>query len=261
MRFWDYPQRSELTHNSTAKKLLQIIIQKESNLAIALDVRYQAELLQLADLLGPEICVLKTHIDILEDFTADLPRQLQALADKHQFIIFEDRKFADIGHTVQWQYGGGIYHIADWSPITNAHVFPGPGIIAGLKQVGLPKGNGLLLLAEMSSAEASTQDVYVQQAIRYAKANRDFVIGFISQRCFAEAPEFLYLTPGIHLEVSDDALGQHYLTPQQAIVTQGSDVIIVGRGIYQAAEPLLTAKRYRAAGWQAYLTRQTNSAC
>jgi orotidine 5'-phosphate decarboxylase subfamily 1 len=253
-----YSKRSELCSNPTAKKLLALMDSKKTNLALSLDVCGQKDLLQLAEIVGPEICVLKTHIDILNDFEPSLITKLTALAKKHNFILFEDRKFADIGNTVKLQYAQGIYKIAQWATITNAHVVPGPGVIQGLKEVGLPLGNALLLLAEMSSKDHLFSAEYQQAAVKMALEHKDFVIGFITQHRLLEDPRFIHFTPGVHLAHPGDNLGQQYTSPKQAIVDKGVDVIIVGRGIYEHSDPQLAARSYREAGWEAYLERTAN---
>jgi orotidine 5'-phosphate decarboxylase subfamily 1 len=247
-----YSQRAESSLNPTGHRLLKLMDEKQTNLALAADLTSQKQLLELADILGPEICVLKTHIDILVDYTPDVTHKLLALADKHRFLIFEDRKFADIGNTVKWQYQDGIYRISDWSDITNAHIVPGAGIIEGLKQVGLPKGRGLLLLAEMSSKGTLAKGSYTDQAIAWAQEHAEFVIGFICTRKLTDQPAFIHMTPGVQLQTGSDSLGQQYLTPEKVIHELKSDVIIVGRGIYGASDPRQEARKYRSAGWAAY---------
>lgn len=252
-----YATRATHTKNPTAARLFGLMDDKQTNLSIAADVTTAAELIAIANTLGSEICVLKTHIDIIDDFSMALVIELERLAEKHNFLIFEDRKFADIGNTVMHQYEGGVYHIADWAHITNAHSVAGPGIIDGLGQVGRRKGRGLLLLAEMSSKGALTKGSYTDATVAMAEANPDFVIGFISMRKLSDNPGFLYMTPGIKLAAGGDGLGQQYNTPENVILKQESDIIIVGRGIYEAPDPVAEAEAYRAAGWAAYQARLT----
>ncbi|KAL1694485.1 Orotidine 5'-phosphate decarboxylase [Schizophyllum commune] len=265
-----YGQRAARFTNPAAKALLETMERKKSNLSVSVDVVKSADLLAIVDTVGPYICLIKTHVDVVEDFEPSLVKQLQALAEKHDFLIFEDRKFADIGNTVALQYSSGVHKIASWSHITNAHPVPGPSIISGLASVGQPLGRGLLLLAEMSTKGSLATGAYTEAAVQMARENRDFVIGFIAQRRMdgvgappgvnVEDEDFLVLTPGVGLDVKGDGMGQQYRTPKQVVQEDGCDVIIVGRGIYgkdptKVEEIRRQAERYQAAGWAAYLER------
>ncbi len=245
-----YLERANQCTNPTSKKIFALMAEKETNLAVNCDCTSSQALLDFADQVGPYICVLKTHIDIIEDFTPSLIQQLQALAEKHRFVIFEDRKFADIGTISKMQYEHGIYKIADWASLTNCHILPGPGIIEGLKEAGLPKGNGLLLLAQMSSAGSLAQGNYTEHAIAMAQRHPDFVVGFICQERLIDDPRFIHMTPGVKLSKGTDSLGQQYNTPEKILAEKGSDIMIVGRGISQAANPAEEAARYREEGWK-----------
>jgi len=146
-----YGERAALCQNAVARTLLSLMHRKQTNLCVSADVSTCAELLRLADAVGPFICLLKTHVDILPDFSDAFLKKLIELAKKHGFLIFEDRKFADIGNTVSLQYGAGVYRIASWADIVNAHILPGPGIIDGLKQVCYSNSSVKILSTEIST--------------------------------------------------------------------------------------------------------------
>jgi uridine monophosphate synthetase len=253
-----YSQRAALTSNPAAKQLFALMAAKKTNLCVAADVTTKQELLELVRSIGSEICLLKTHIDIIANFDWDLIEQLQALAQEHNFMIFEDRKFADIGNTVQMQYRDGIYKISSWADIVNAHTVPGPGIISGLQEIGLSLGRGLILLAQMSSKGTLANGEYTRATVAMAAQYADFVIGFISREKLSDDPRMIHFTPGVQFPPqtggasAGDSLGQQYLTPEHVITHLGTDVIIVGRGIYQAENPAQIAREYRVAGWIAY---------
>lgn len=59
---------------------------------------------------------------------------------------------------------------------------------------------------------------------------------------------------GVSLSSRGDDLGQQYSSVQQVIQQRRSDVLIVGRDITQAVDPVQAAHDYQHAGYAAYHT-------
>ncbi|KAG5928078.1 orotidine 5'-phosphate decarboxylase [Claviceps africana] len=131
-----YASRSQTATHPLNAYLFKLMDLKASNLCLSADVATARELLYLADKLGPSIVVLKTHHDMVSgwDFhpQTGTGAKLASLARRHGFLIFEDRKFGDIGNTVELQYTGGSARIVEWAHIINVNMVPGKASVTSL---------------------------------------------------------------------------------------------------------------------------------
>ena len=146
------------------------------------------------------------------------------------------------------QFTSGIFKIREWCDITNFHGLVGEGIIKEFQECS-KKEQGGLLIAEMSNEGNIIDANYKLRIIDMALKNPESIIGFVSQSKICDG--FLHFTPGIKLKVGGDGKDQIYNTPETAI-SNGSDIIIVGRGIIEAKNILEECEKYRLRAWHCY---------
>lgn len=232
-------------YDKMTEHLVEIMNRKSSNLAVSLDVTTQAEFFHILEIVAPHICMLKTHVDIISDFDESFIERIRSTQKKYDFLILEDRKFADIGHTMQLQLDG-IYRIGEWADMVTAHA------ISGAESLDVFCGKiDVLLLAQLSSSGNLIDATYSKKAMAIARLH-PAVIGVIGQSQQEDEEHVFMCTPGVRLgDESGDGLGQRYRTPKTA-VENGASVIIVGRGIINAPDILVATLEYKEAGWQAY---------
>lgn len=209
--------------------------------------------------LGPYIAVLKTHIDVVQDFSIETVHGLKSLAKKHNFLIFEDRKFVDIGNTVQKQYHGGALRISEFAHIVDLSILGGEGIVEALSQTisvsDFPYRDerAFILLADMTSKGSLATGIYTSKCVELARVHEKIVIGFIAMRTLttisvdsspSDSEDFFIFITDVNQKSKNDKLDQQYQTPTDAI-RGGANFIIVGRDIYVANNPVHAAQLYQ----------------
>jgi len=253
----------KIIKNNITKRLENLIEKKKTNLTVSIDVTTQSEFFNILEPISDDILMVKTHIDILSDFDTGFINKLKQLSIEKNFVIFEDRKFADIGNTVYHQYNNGIFNISDWADTVTIHLVAGNGTLKGIFKDN-PINKSSFLLAKMSSKGNLMDATYTKTVIEIGANSPEYVSGFIGHDKTVEGLKslkkeipsgFLLLTPGVSLSSSGDDLGQQYITAKTAILG-GSDIIIVGRGICNHSNPKQSAIEYREQAWEAWEERK-----
>ena len=78
-----FEERAQLAQNACGKRLFELMARKRSNLAVAADVGTVQEVLRIAEAAGPHIAVLKTHVDIFDEWNSGIAAHLRKLAEEH----------------------------------------------------------------------------------------------------------------------------------------------------------------------------------
>ena len=110
---------------------MEVAAEKQTLVVLAADLDNTGSLVQLIHQVGPHIAALKTHVDMVEDYSSESWKKVVDAAHTHGLLLFEDRKFADIGRVSQTQMGG-VYDIRSWADIVTAHRVSGPDIVDGI---------------------------------------------------------------------------------------------------------------------------------
>lgn len=93
---------------------------------------------------------------------------MKKIAREKEFLLFEDRKFGDIGNTQELQFKKSIYKISDWADLVTVHP------IGGLESLKVFENTGVITIVEMSSKGTLTDDYYFTKAINVSEQSEMF---------------------------------------------------------------------------------------
>ncbi len=218
----------------------------QSPIIVALDYPTQDAALALAGQLDPRMCRVKVGKEL---FTRCGPAVVEALQGKG-FEVFLDLKFHDIPHTTAMAVKAAA-ELGVW--MVNVHCSGGLAMMSACRDelVALngPKplliGVTVLTSMEQSDLAGIGLDIEPQaQVLRLAglaaQAQLDGLVCSAREATALKSayPQLHLVTPGIRPAGSAADDQKRILTPAQALQA-GSDYLVIGRPITQAADPAL----------------------
>lgn len=254
-----WEERLEVTDKPLLRKLFRIMIDKQSNLCVAVNFKTIQEVLHFVDVAGKHIVMLKVQCHRMKGDSEENLRLLSFKKKQHNFLIFVDHKFNDTGETTKSVYESQYVRYADLvtvAPFLPALSDPYRAIDLAIQETELDadEHRGCIAVCEVSYAGVSQSNEDSRARLACATAS-PACVGIVAQELqVSDYYNMIKLTPGVHIGKKSDGLGQNWKHPSD-VMALGSDIIIVGRGIVSEPEDRWeeVSRCYREISYSAYL--------
>ncbi|CAM3056264.1 orotidine-5'-phosphate decarboxylase [Paracoccus aminovorans] len=224
----------------------------DDRLIVALDVPNALAGLELAEKIGDAASFYKIGLGMLTGGGLALANELK---QEHGKRIFLDMKFFDIGATVEAAVRGIAQYDLDFLTVHGD-----PHVVRAAKQGASGSGLKILAVTILTSLDrvdldaglmvpGDVAEIVATRAARAFEAGADGVIASPREaaliRALPESAGRLIVTPGVRPAGADAGDQKRIETPATAIAN-GADHIVVGRPIWQAADPRAAAQAIQA---------------
>lgn len=220
----------------------------DDRLIVALDVPNLLQGMQLAATLGDAVNFYKIGLGMLTGGGLALANELKS---EHGKRIFLDLKLFDIGATVQAAVKGIAQYDLDFLTVHGD-----PQVVRAAAEGKSGTDLKILAVTILTSLdredlnlnlirEGDIHEITLERALRAFEAGADGVIASPQEaariRALPQAAGKLIVTPGIRPAGAASGDQKRIATPAQAI-SDGVDHVVVGRPIWQAADPKAAAQ-------------------
>lgn len=220
----------------------------DDRLIVALDVPNVVQGLELAQRIGDAASFYKIGLGMLTGGGLALANELKGEMGKR---IFLDMKFFDIGATVEAAVRGVARYDLDFLTVHGD-----PQVVRAAAEGKAGTGLKILAVTVLTSLDRADLDanmivagdihaITLERAARALEAGADGVIASPQEaaaiRALPQAAGKLIVTPGVRPAGAASGDQKRVATPYQAIA-DGANHIVVGRPIWQAADPAAAAR-------------------
>lgn len=220
----------------------------DDRLIVALDVPNILDGLALADRLGDAVSFYKIGLGMLTGGGLALANELKSERGKR---IFLDMKLFDIGATVEAAVRGLAQYELDFLTVHGD-----PQVVRAAAEGRRGKPTKILAVTILTSLDRADLDanlikpgdigeITLERAARAIEAGADGVIASPHEaamiRALPQAEGKLIVTPGVRPAGAASGDQKRIAAPRQAIL-DGADHIVVGRPVWQAADPVAAAR-------------------
>lgn len=226
------------------KNLLTIIKEKKTSLCLSLDVATWNIGKHILEKCAPFICMVKLHLDLIQDWNSTATTELIAMSKKHHFLIMEDCKLDDTPPIIEKKVYGGHYKYGNWVDAITMNCLNFSANHEIVCRSGLQKRDKSSVLTVIPVGQYNVSSSLVNKELSHRfleqlnsqKDERFKCNTVIQQTLFKTENQFLRMTPGV-VEKEDDLIFLEnklkYRTIEDAMLKDRNHIVIIGSNILE----------------------------